>query len=110
MRYAAPGRPGLELSPAPLTLVATGRDVPVSTPTPLVDFKWVAGQLGGRGWAGLHQGWAKKLGGAVGGGGWAGLHLWWAGLGVGSRSASGVGRSAWGRGQGLEGSCGEGWV
>lgn len=41
VRFVAPENKAMALQPVQLTLTATGRDLPVSTLTPLVDFKWV---------------------------------------------------------------------
>jgi hypothetical protein len=40
VRFAAPENRALVLDPVRLSLTATGRDLPVSTLTPLVDFKY----------------------------------------------------------------------
>lgn len=39
VRFAAPENRALQLQPVQLSLTATGRELPVSTLTPLVDFK-----------------------------------------------------------------------
>lgn len=37
--FSAPDSKGLVIPPIPLTLTATGKELPVSTLTPVVDFK-----------------------------------------------------------------------
>ena len=39
VRFSVPGRRSLQLAPIFLMLTAVGRDLPVSTTTPVVDFK-----------------------------------------------------------------------